>query len=86
MWNSVKVKLCWKTGLPGAHWHEQIVRVGRVPLEGEYISLDVRGQRWFRIQLVVHYPEQPDWTATIWAVEVDELEVERERLASPVLA
>lgn len=79
----MKVKLCWRDVLPGSHWHEDVLKFGRVPVVGEYVEHDPAGQQWFQVRLVVHSPLHREWTATVWAVRVDKLEVEREHLALP---
>ena len=52
----------------------------RLPIIGEYIATSVSSS-WYKVELVVHCPFKTDYSAEIYAVEVDHNEVKKNLLS-----
>lgn len=51
-----------------ANWENRYHDFGRIPVEGEYLSIDIG---WYKVELVVHTPFSMEMSAEIYAVKVD---------------
>jgi hypothetical protein len=56
---------------PGkSDWENQSFNFGRVPTEGEYITI-ASDSEWYKVELVLHTPFSEEMCAEVYAIKVD---------------
>jgi hypothetical protein len=51
-------------------WENQKFDFGRVPVEGEYITV-ASDSEWYQVELVLHTPFSEEMCAEVYAIKVD---------------
>ncbi|MFP7483369.1 hypothetical protein SFC65_04350 [Priestia filamentosa] len=60
-----------------ADWENPYLEFERIPVEGEYVSLD---GAWYQVELVVHTPSSEEMCAEVYAVKVDPEKVKKSKV------
>lgn len=56
-------------------WNNEFREFARIPILGEYVSIESSDKNWFRVELVVHTPFPCDCDAEVYAVATNHSKV-----------